>query len=92
MADGSLTYKEFMDLPEKERVKQYINLSDADKFKVRQSMVNLNSVYIPCNDCVYYRRKANCDAFPDGIPREHINAVIDNPNMQCSPQYHFIKK
>ena len=40
MADGNLSYEDFLKLSEKERGKQYQYLSDSDKFKVRQGMVS----------------------------------------------------
>lgn len=88
MADGSLTYAEFVKLSESARRKQYVNLSDADKFRVRQGMVSTAGPYIPCNHCKF-RTRFICSAYPEGIPVEHMKALIDDRGLACGDGFHF---
>ena len=91
MAGGSLTLEEFWMLSEDERCKRYKDLSDHDKFGVRQSM-DPGCAGVPCNDCIHYRGFAKCDAFPDGISAEHIQAVMDDQRVVCAGNLGYEKK
>lgn len=90
MDDGTLTLKEFWSLSERERCERYKELSDHDKFGVRQQVSA--PVSVPCNDCIHYRGFAKCDAFPDGISAEHIRAVTDNQSVACAGKLKYEKK
>ena len=58
---------------------------------VRQGM-DTGAVSVPCNSCVYYRSYAKCEAFPDGISAEHIQALVEKPGTNCKAQYHFVRE
>ena len=91
MADGNLSYEDFMKLSEKERGKQYQYLSDSDKFKVRQGMVSCTGPYVPCNDCAYCHW-GTCKAYPEGIPVSHLNAIVKDNHIECGQGFHFVPK
>ena len=51
MADGTLSFEEFWNLPtEAEQCRRYDELSDHDKFRVRITM-DTGGVTPPCNGC-----------------------------------------
>lgn len=89
MDDRNLTLREFWKLTEKERCERYKDLSDRDKFAVRQGTDC--AVSVPCNICAHYRGYAKCDAFPDGINVSHIQAIIDDQTISCGTEFHFKK-
>ena len=68
MDEGTLSYDEFMQLSEEDKGERYIDLSDSDKFKVRQGM-NPGFRGIVCNHCRHNHWDYTCDAFPKGIPK-----------------------
>lgn len=67
-----LTLESFFQLPIKERLIRYAELSDHDKFLVRCSMDTSSRKTHFCNLCKHYRGDLCCDAFPNRIPRELI--------------------
>ena len=75
MAGRTLTYKEFWQLPEKERAERYGELSDHDKFVIRCSM-DTGCSTPACNYCVH-SKEHGCDAFPNGIPISVLNLKTD---------------
>lgn len=89
MADGNLTMKEFWQLTVEERCERYKDLSDHDKFGVRQGDPGVVSV--PCNECIHYLGYAKCRAFPDGISAEHIQAVEDDLTTLCGSGFKYKK-
>lgn len=92
MGDGSLTLDAFWRLSEAERSEQYKDLSDHDRFGVRQGM-NPGTRWIPCNDCVHkHAGRASCAAFPDGLTAEHIHAVMKDQNVVCGAGYLFERR
>lgn len=91
MADRDLTFKEFCSLPEKDRGAGYARLSESDKFRARLSM-NPGVLGIPCNSCKHNHRDRTCDAFPNGIDREHIRALIQDTAISCGNGMHYEKQ
>lgn len=91
MADGNLTQQEFWALSEEERCKRYQDLSDQDKFGVRQGM-DTGVVSLPCNECKHYYGYARCAAFPDGLTGDHIQAVIEDILTDCGNGFRFERK
>lgn len=90
MDDGSLTLREFWKLSAKERCERYKDLTEHDKFGVRQ--MDTGAVKVTCNDCIYYRGYAKCEAFPNGITGDHIDAVMEDRNIECGPGIRFAPK
>lgn len=90
MDGGRLTFQEFLKLPKEEHSVRYDELSEHDKFGVRQTM-DTGVISPPCNDCVYYRGYARCDAFPDGIESAHIGAIEKDTSTPCGESHHFVK-
>lgn len=90
MAKRNLTIEEFWKLPLKERCERYKELSEHDKFGVRQAENGVVSP--PCNVCLHYFGYAKCAAYPDGISGEHIDAVSNDPTIDCGKGYHFQNK
>lgn len=89
MDGGHLTFEEFLKLSEEDRGKRYVDLSEHDKFRVRCSM-GVTSVWVPCNDCKHFLGFGRCKAYPDGITREHCEAVIANPyGVICEEKFKF---
>lgn len=62
MSGRNLTLEEFWKLPLEERCERYKDLSDHNKFGVRQA--ESAAVSVPCNDCKYYYGYAKCAAYP----------------------------
>ena len=92
MADGTLSFEEFWDLPtEEERCRRYGELSDHDKFRVRISM-DPGAISPPCNRCKHYLGYAKCQAFLNGIPRDQIQAVMDDQSIECGNGLRFTQK
>lgn len=91
MYGRDLTLKEFWKLSEEERRKRYKDLSDHDKFGVRQGMLP-GTRSIPCNDCIHYRGYARCDAYPEGISADHIQTVMDDQDASCGSEFKYKKK
>lgn len=87
MSGRNLTSEEFWKLPLEERCERYKDLSDLDKFGVRQA--ESGAVSVPCNDCKYYYGYAKCAAYPDGISGEHMDAVSNDPITDCGNGYRF---
>lgn len=92
MAEGTLTYDEFMDLPKEERLKRVYELSKEDLFKLRITDVSCTGPYVPCNDCVHDHRDGTCDAFPDGTTGEAIDRVMEDINCICRDDIKFEKR
>lgn len=92
MADGDLTLNEFWRLTERDRCERYKELSDHDKFGVRQAM-DPGTVSVPCNNCIYkHEGKASCEAYPEGLTAEHIQAVMDDLSAPCGRGFKYKKK
>ncbi|WP_204872604.1 hypothetical protein [Pseudoflavonifractor phocaeensis] len=88
MSDRNLTLEQFWKLPEQERGRRYADLSEEERLNVRLHM--LPGVIHPlCNICRYYHGSATCEAFPNGIPGEHIRMVMDDPGIVCRGGYHY---
>lgn len=77
MANGSLTFEEFIKLSEDEKCKRYKELSNHDAFLVRLTMPPSLSVEVPCNSCGHYNNDGTCKAFPDGISGDHIENLVN---------------
>ncbi|MCH5190281.1 MAG: hypothetical protein J1F37_06935 [Oscillospiraceae bacterium] len=93
MTNGNLTLKEFFKLTREEQNKRYSELSDRDKFGARQGDWQPSKIDIPCNTCVNRLGvKPACNAFPNGIPDEHINKMIKDPKYYCGNGYKFTPK
>lgn len=90
MAKRNLTLDEFWKLSLKERCERYKDLSEHDKFGVRQA--ESGAVSLPCNDCRHYRGYAKCAAYPDGIRGEHMDTILNDLTTDCGKGYHFEKK
>jgi len=91
MADGSLTREEFYKLSFEERCERYKDLSDHDKLGIRQAEPGV--IKPVCNYCVYYYKgKAKCAAYPDGISGEHMRLVTKDPTLPCGKYFHFERK
>ncbi len=84
MAKGNLTLTEFFSMPRAEQNIRYKDLSDEDKFAARLQDVSTKEVFIPCNYCAHYHGFAECDAYPEGIPTEVMDRVMEDENFQCS--------
>lgn len=94
MADGTLSFDEFWDLPtEEERCRRYGELSDHDKFRVRISMPPGPMTWIPCNDCANrIAGRPSCKAYPDGLEADHIRAVMEDQTIECGDGFHYTPK
>lgn len=90
MAERNLTLKEFWELPQKERYERYKELSEHNKFGVRQAESGVISP--PCNVCLHYFGYAKCAAYPEGISGEHIDAVLNDLTTDCGKGYCFKEK
>lgn len=90
MAERNLTLEEFWKLPPEERCERYKDLSDHDKFGVRQA--ESGAVSFPCNDCRHYFGYAKCAAYPDGISGDHMDAVWNDLATDCGNGYRFQEK
>ena len=86
MADRNLTAREFWQLPPGERMKRYGELSEHEAFLARISDPHL-PISPPCNRCRYYKGYAKCDVYPDGIPSDQIDAVMENQTIECGEGY-----
>ena len=89
MADGSITFHEFLKLSMEERCVRYADLSEHDKFLARISFPPATDDILPCNYCKHYHGFAKCDAFPNGISREQILRVEENRNTICKDDIKF---
>lgn len=77
MANGNLTFEEFIKLSEDEKYKRYKELSNHDAFLVRLTMLPSLSIEVPCNSCKYNNKNGTCKAFPGGISGDHIENLIN---------------
>lgn len=91
MADRNLTLEEFLTLPLDAKCRRYQELSDRDKCAARKRM-DPGVISPPCNDCIYYRGKAKCEAYPNGISGDHIQAVMDDLATPCGESFRYQKK
>ncbi len=92
MADGTLSFEEFWNLPtEAEQCRRYDELSDHDKFRVRITM-DTGGVTPPCNACKFYLGYGKCEAYPDGISPEHICAVMADQSIECGNGFRYTPK
>ena len=82
MAERILTFEDWKKLSEKEKGERYKELSDKDKFRIRISM-NPGVHSMRCNSCQHYFGNAKCIAFPNGIPKKHMNNVDQNISVSC---------
>ncbi len=82
MADRSLTAREFWKLSPEERMKRCGELSGHEAFIARLTDPT-PPASPPCNQCKYYFGYAKCEAYPKGIPAEHIRAVMENQAVDC---------
>lgn len=89
MDGGSLNFDEFMAMPRKEQNVRYKDLSEHDKFRARLADVSTKEVFIPCNYCAHYRGFGKCDAYPNGTPREIVDAIMNDQDYKCSKEIHF---
>lgn len=75
MANGNLTFDEFVKLPEEEKAERYEELNSHDAFKARVT-APLDARSPICNFCKHRLpfnkelRQIQCSAFPDGIPKD----------------------
>lgn len=91
MADGSLTAREFWKLSPAERMERCGELSEHEAFVARLTDPT-PPVSPPCNRCEFYLRYAKCDAYPDGIPADHIRAVMEDQTIECGNGFRFTPK
>lgn len=89
MAGRTLTLKKFFQLSREEQNKRYKELSPRDQFGARQADVSEKEDFIPCNYCVHYQGFAKCKAYPERIPKEIMDSVINNNNFACSETVHY---
>ena len=91
MADGSLTAREFWKLSHKERMARCGELSEHESFVARLTDPS-PPASPPCNICKHYFGYGKCEAFPNGVPADHIRAVMADQLMECRNEFRFTAK
>lgn len=91
MVDGGLTAREFWNLSFEERMRRCGELSEHEAFVARLTDPHL-PISPPCNDCKFYLGYAKCEALPDGMPPDHIRAVMADQTIECGDGFHYTPK
>ena len=89
MAKRNLKLDEFFAMSRSEQNIRYKELSSEEKFAARLQDVSTKEVFIPCNYWIHYHGFAKCEAYPEGIPGEVMDSIIENEQFQCAEKIHY---